>query len=109
MLRVARQCGFPTLRHFEARYGDMTSREVVELVAAERLDPPIGLRLDFLVSMLCAVVVNTTPRKKGAQAAKPAEFMPKWGGEQKKIPRTKDEIAAVEKQVRSVMEAFRKD
>lgn len=102
MLRVALRCGFPTVRHFEEAYSDMTAREVVELMAMDALDPPLGQRLDYLVALLCAVVANSRMAKKGAKAFKPADFFPKWGGrKQKKL--TPEQLSAQAKQIFGAM------
>lgn len=62
----------------------MTSRELVELMALERMDPATGTRLDHLFAVLCAVVANSRMAGKGAKAFKPAEFLPDWSGRRKK-------------------------
>ncbi|MGW4986312.1 phage tail assembly protein T [Streptomyces mirabilis] len=56
----------------------MTSREITEWMAYERVSGPLGPeRLDSLIAMLTATVANTA-RGKGSRAATPKDFMPKW-------------------------------
>jgi hypothetical protein len=56
----------------------VTSREITEWMAYERVTGPLGPeRMDSLVAMLTATVANTA-RGKGTRAATPKDFMPKW-------------------------------
>lgn len=83
LLRVALRCGLPSVRHFEEQFGDLTWRELQELGQFERYDPPLGQRLDYLFSLLCAVVANSRMAGKGAKSYKPKDFLPQWGGPRK--------------------------
>lgn len=87
------------MRHFEAAYGDMTSREFVELMALERMDPATGTRLDSLFAMLCAVVANSRMAAKGAKSFSPSDFLPDWSGQRKKKSLERTNIERIFRQV----------
>ncbi|MFJ5059018.1 hypothetical protein ACIP96_06315 [Streptomyces nigra] len=56
----------------------MSSAELTEWMAYEKIAGPLGgARQDILNAILTAVVANTARGKKG-RASKPKDFLPKW-------------------------------
>ena len=73
-MKLARQWGC-TLGEAQAR---CDSHEFALWMAEETIEPSGELRADWRMAQLCAVIVNSNPYRKG-RAAKPSEFMPRWG------------------------------
>ena len=81
---------------------DLTSEQISEWVAYDRLDPIGPKRNDYGWALLCSVVTNLVMdiySKKGSQPkhVAPADFLPDWDGSKEKIskkPQTVEEQKA---------------
>lgn len=59
----------------------LTSRELTEWAAYERVTGPLGAdRLDVLFALLCATIVNSQPRRRGQPKAQVSDFLIPWDG-----------------------------
>lgn len=68
----------------------MSSREITEWVAYERIAGPLGPeRLDILAGVISATVANSQSKKKH----KPADFIPQW--DQRRGQTWQEQLAAV--------------
>lgn len=87
--------GIPSVTELLSR---VTSAEVTEWMAFERISGPLGgRRLDYATAMITKAIydVNTKKRKR----RKLSDFLFKWGGKRRR-PRTADEMK------QRVLEAF---
>lgn len=73
---MARRLGYPSVRHLTDE--GLSATELMELLAAESLDPPVGDRIDAWFAQLISLVYNRT-RGKNDRPLDPADIMPKWG------------------------------
>lgn len=79
--RPARRFSFRLAAHLRMTVnellGRMSSREIAEWQAFERIEGPLGgLRADMHAAMVVAAVVNAN-RSKGP-GKRPADFLPRW-------------------------------
>jgi len=56
---------------------DITSPEMNDLLALERLDPPQGVRSDYHMAVVASAVMNS--RMGASRSVSPAELLPEWG------------------------------
>lgn len=85
LLRIAVRLGYPTVRHLLEQF-DITSPELNELLALERLDPPMGVRSDHHLAVLASVVANSRMASKGSKTYRPKDFWPEWGSRKPMTP-----------------------
>jgi len=70
--------------HPDYLLNELTSRQLSEWQAYDRLDPIGEWRADFRMAYLCTIVTNIARKvhgEKGAKMAVPLDFMPEWGKE----------------------------
>jgi hypothetical protein len=61
----------------------MTSRDISEAMAYERLQPIGEARADFRAGIIASVIANIN-RKQGAKPFTPSDFMPEFGAKKRK-------------------------
>lgn len=64
----------------------LTSREFVELVALESIDPWGPARGDVQAAIIAATVANVHGGKRGGRAFDVADFVPQWGRRRRQTP-----------------------
>lgn len=58
----------------------VSSDEFCERIAFEQLSPPVGERIDYMVSLLCTIIANAWSKKRWTMK----DFLPNWGSEGKR-------------------------
>ncbi len=87
---------------------DMTSEELSEWMAYDRLDPVGEFRGDIRAGIISSVVANIARQafgKKGTKKTQPMDFMPDWDGNiesQRKKPQSVDEMKGTLRQIADI-------
>ena len=89
----------------------LTSRQLSEWEAYDRLEPIGQRRDDYRMAILSSLIVNLTRQvhgKKGVKMTTPEDFVPDWGGDRKEVGPLKQSTEEQKKILLGIVKAHNK-
>ncbi len=88
----------------------MTSEELSEWMAYDKLDPVGEYRGDVQAGIIASVLANVARQafgKKGAKKTKPSDFMPDWDGTLKAMNSKPQSVDEMKQQIKNIVSRFK--